>query len=347
MEELADLARDLVSRAVAAEVALGWAARGARWELSVGGATETIFDLASLTKPMLAIAVARSGLSRDAPLGDLVEEARGTATAEATIEMLLSHRSGLEANAPLYEPLLSGGTVDEREALARAAATRQTGPVACIYSDLGYVLAGEALARHVGAIDAGEAIEELVVAPLGLGDELGTARSLAARPIDFARRVAPTEIVPFRGGEVRGVVHDENAFALTGTGGSGHAGMFGTIRAVLAFACAADDAIERGAGPLAAGDMRWLVAERPGGSLRAGFDGKSEEGSSAGAIAGPRTYGHLGFTGTSFWIDPDARAAVALLTNRVHPTRDNLAIRVERPRVHDALFRLAARRRTS
>ena len=82
------------------------------------------------------------------------------------------------------------------------------------------------------------------------------------------------------------------------------------------------------------------MARRPaaGGTLRAGFDGKSAEGSSAGALAGPRTFGHLGFTGTSLWIDPDARAVVALLTNRVHPTRDHVAIRAARPRAHDALF---------
>ena len=72
--------------------------------------------------------------------------------------------------------------------------------------------------------------------------------------------------------------------------------------------------------------------------MRAGFDGKSPEDSSAGALAGPRTFGHLGFTGTSLWIDPDAGAVVALLTNRVHPTREHIAIRAARPGAHDALF---------
>jgi serine-type D-Ala-D-Ala carboxypeptidase len=86
------------------------------------------------------------------------------------------------------------------------------------------------------------------------------------------------------------------------------------------------------------------VRARPGGSLRAGFDGKSDEPgvrSSAGERAGPRTFGHLGFTGTSLWIDPDADAVVALLSNRVHPSRENVAIRALRPIVHDALFALA------
>jgi CubicO group peptidase (beta-lactamase class C family) len=78
--------------------------------------------------------------------------------------------------------------------------------------------------------------------------------------------------------------------------------------------------------------------------LRAGFDGKSADGSSAGTVLGARSFGHLGFTGTSLWIDPDARIVVALLTNRVCPTRDNVKIREARPRVHDALARLALSR---
>jgi len=84
--------------------------------------------------------------------------------------------------------------------------------------------------------------------------------------------------------------------------------------------------------------LEWLVRERPGGTLRAGFDGKSPAGSSAGSRLGPRSFGHLGFTGTSLWIDPDARIVVSLLTNRVCPTREHLAIRAARPWVHDALF---------
>jgi CubicO group peptidase (beta-lactamase class C family) len=71
--------------------------------------------------------------------------------------------------------------------------------------------------------------------------------------------------------------------------------------------------------------------------LRAGFDGKSAEGSSAGIVCGPRTFGHLGFTGTSLWIDPDAEIVAVLLTNRVHPARDNVKIREARPAAHDAL----------
>jgi len=315
-----------------------------------GGA---IFDLASLTKPMVAFAVARTGLDRARSLGSFLTEAHATPSEDVPLELLLAHRAGLEGHVPLYWPLTQGKKIDRRPALARAASARRAdvagspprGGFAPLYSDLGYLLAGEALARAERARDAGEVVELRVVAALELCDELGTARTLEARGIGFAERVVPTEIVGWRGGEVRGRVHDENAWALAGDGGEGHAGMFGTAGAVLAFGCAALDAVARRDGPLACGDVHWLVAERPGGTLRAGFDTKSEHGSSAGERAGPRTFGHLGFTGTSLWIDPDADAVVVILTNRVYSTRDNSKIRLARPLAHDALFTMAARAR--
>jgi serine-type D-Ala-D-Ala carboxypeptidase len=176
-----------------------------------------------------------------------------------------------------------------------------------------------------------------VCAPLGL--DVGSARLLKMRHADFAARCMPTETVPFRGGEVRGVVHDENAWALSGHGLSGHAGLFGTAASVARFGCALLDAWHgRSEGWLEAADLRPLLRGRPGGTLLAGFDGKSADQSSAGSLAGPRSFGHLGFTGTSLWCDPDADRALVLLTNRVCPTRNNPRIRAARPVVNDALF---------
>ena len=164
-------------------------------------------------------------------------------------------------------------------------------------------------------------------------------RDLAARGVPGP--FAPTEDVAWRGGLVTGAVHDENAWALTGDGGSGHAGLFGTADAVLTFGCAVLDALDRRSGPFGGHDLGWLVRARPGGTLRAGFDGKNLEGSSAGTRMGANSFGHLGFTGTSLWIDPDARIVVTLLTNRVNPTRDHVAIREARPWVHDLLWERA------
>jgi CubicO group peptidase (beta-lactamase class C family) len=340
-----EIARRIVADAVAPQCATGCAVRQeGRWRREVGGAADLLFDLASLTKPMTAVAVACAGIDRHMPLGALLPEARGTASEHVPLELLLAHRAGLEAHRALYAPLLGGEAVDVAAALREAAGARRPdadghAPVegfAPLYSDLGYLLAGEALARSVDARDAGGAIAGLVLDPLGMAEQAGTVRELAARGVRGP--FAPTEDVAWRGGPIVGAVHDENAWALTGEGGSGHAGIFGTVGAVLTFGAAVLDALE-GAGTAFrhAGDLGWLVRERPGGTLRAGFDGKSPEGSSAGDRLGPRSFGHLGFTGTSLWVDPDAKVVVALLTNRVCPTRHNHAIRRARPWVHDAL----------
>lgn len=339
-----EVARRIVQDGVAPMCAAGWARDGAE---ETGGAAEVLFDLASVTKPMTAVAFVLAGIDPATPLGDLLPDARGTASGRLPVELFLAHRAGLDAHRPLYAPLVRGEAVDAGAALREAAdarradasGERQPGPEGFppLYSDLGYALAGAALARCVGVRDAGEAVARLVLEPLGLAAQAGTVRELAARGVRGP--FAPTETVPWRGGPVVGAVHDENAWALTGLGGSGHAGIFGTAGAVLAFGLAV---LEWHAQPRFA----WLLRKRPGGTLRAGFDTKSPppEASSAGSIAGPRTFGHLGFTGTSLWIDPDARVVVTLLTNRVCPTRDHVAIRAARPWAHDRLFERARAR---
>jgi CubicO group peptidase (beta-lactamase class C family) len=330
-----EVARRIVEQGVSPACAAG-AAKGARAE--AGGAIDVLFDLASVTKPMTAFAFARAGVDRRAPLGMLLPEVRGTASEGVSVELLLAHRAGLDAHRTLFAPLLltPPGTVDRTAALREAADARRDDARGAppeegfppLYSDLGYALAGEALARAVGARDAGEAIGRLVLAPLGLSSRAGTIRDLEQAGV--IGPFAPTETVAWRGGEIRGAVHDENAWALTGKGGSGHAGIFATIDAVLAFGAAVLEVVDEPA-------FAWLFRERPGGTLRAGFDGKSAEGSSAGERMGPRSIGHLGFTGTSLWIDPDSGVVAALLTNRVCPTREHVAIRAARPWAHDAL----------
>jgi serine-type D-Ala-D-Ala carboxypeptidase len=330
----AGLAERIVREGVAPMAAAGWAACPRR---DVGGRTDVLFDLASVTKPMTAVAISRAHMDPARPLVTWLPEARGTASESMSLELLLSHRAGLDAHRTLYAPLLRGEPLDVTAALREAADARRTDASGAappqgfppLYSDLGFLLAGVALARAVGAVDAGEAIARLVLEPLRIADRAGTVRDLAARGLRGP--FAPTETVAWRGGAVMGAVHDENAWALTGLGGSGHAGIFGTVDAVLTFGLNVLEGIR-------SGELEWLVRERPGGTLRAGFDGKSPEGSSAGSRMGPRTVGHLGFTGTSLWIDPDAGVVVSLLTNRVCPTREHLAIRAARPWAHDALF---------
>jgi CubicO group peptidase (beta-lactamase class C family) len=316
-------------------------------------ASSSLFDLASVSKPVVACTAARlvAGGTIDLaqPLGSLLPEARGTASEQVSLELLLAHRAGLEAHRPYFAPVLAGQPVRAEQVLRSAAQTRRpecTGPAPeagfpPLYSDLGYLLVGAALeAATATPLDA--LVAQQVSVPLGL--ELGSARQLYAARASFARDVVPTEVTIARGGALRGVVHDDNAWALSGHGTSGHAGLFGTVEAVLGFGAELLSALEGRSAWLDQSVLWNLVKPRPGGTLRAGFDGKSEGASSAGSLAGPRTFGHLGFTGTSLWCDPGAGIATVLLTNRVCPTRDNPRIRAARPQVHDALFAMAGGR---
>jgi serine-type D-Ala-D-Ala carboxypeptidase len=236
-----------------------------------------------------------------------------------------------------------------RQALVEACSARRpecsgTPPgegFAALYSDLGYLLAGEALAAAGGsALD--ELVREQVAGPLGL--DVGSARQWLARDRSFAARVAPTETIGWRGGPITGIVHDENAWAIAGHASAGQAGLFGTAESVLRFGCALLDVLAGlDGGWLGAGDLEILIGERPGSSLRAGFDGRSRGSSAAGAHAGPGSFGHLGFTGTSLWCDPDAQIVTVLLTNRVCPSRDDVRLRAARPRIQDALYAVAER----
>jgi len=316
---------------------------------------ESPFDLASVSKPFVAAALARLAqagrLDLQAPLGALLGEAHAGASSTCSLELLLSHRAGLFAHRTLYAPLLEGRAFDRGQALTIAANARRsecsgqppTAGFPPLYSDLGYILAGDAAERLLGR-PLDELVFDEVCDPLGL--TLGSARQRLHRSSSFLGEVVPTEHVPWRGGELVGAVHDDNAWALAGHGLSGQAGLFGSAEAVARFGAAILDALAgRNRAWLGQSSAEWLVSGRPGGTLRAGFDGKAHTASSAGERCGPRTFGHLGFTGTSLWCDPDADVAAALLSNRVNlkREREGPTIRDVRPQVHDLLFDLAER----
>lgn len=300
----------------------------------------TVYDLASVTKVFTALlavtAAARGEVDLGAPLAATLTEVTGASVARCTLDAMLSHRAGLTPWIAAYDGVDASRAGDD-DARARVLAAVARAPLGeagvARYSDLGYILAGEALARALGApLDA--LITTRVLRPLGVDGAIAY-RGVGPRWRDDS--VAPTERCAWRGRVVRGEVHDENAYALGGV--CGHAGLFGDAvalaragRVVLEVLKGRSDALPRG--PVAA-----MLAPRPGGTHRLGWDGRSPEGSSAGALTSAETFGHLGFTGTSLWCDPARDVAIALVTNRVHPTREGVGIRTLRPRVHDAIIR--------
>jgi len=309
----------------------------------------TPFDLASLTKPLVALTLARlerrAALARTELLGEVVPALAKTPAGSAPLDLLASHRAGLEAHQQLHLALERGEYVDRDAAFLSAACALRSGcegrpPIegfSPIYSDMGYLLLGLAIeTRMCASLDA--VVQAEVLAPLGLIGRIGSARQLAVHDSRFMQRVAPTEHVAFRGGVVRGAVHDENAFALSADAISGHAGLFGDAEAVLAVGQAVLAASRSDDGWLGPRDLEPLLKPRAGGSLLAGFDARGADRPSCGSRLGPRTFGHLGFTGTSVWIDPGCDFVGVLLTNRVHPTRDHIAIRAARPAAYDAMF---------
>ncbi len=302
----------------------------------------TRYDLASLTKPVTALAVVRLAARGRLSLGSTVREwipgAKGSWVGGCTLEALFSHRAGLPDWMGLFAEIPTADLGTPRAmgvALERISAAPQQGSPGIVrYSDLGYIVAGEALARAEG-ISLSQVLRAEVLAPVGI-DASVMFRGTGEQWIDPA--IAKTEDCPWRGRTLQGEVHDENAWALGGT--AGHAGLFGTASDLAALGrCFLDALLERDEGWIDGPSARAMVEPRDGGTHRFGWDGKSAEGSSSGARMDPTSFGHLGFTGTSLWCDPVADVAVALVSNRVHPTRENTAIRALRPLLHDAVMR--------
>lgn len=314
---------------------------------------DTPYDLASLTKPFVAVTalrlVQRGQLDLDAAAARYLPELEGTPGGEASIAALLSHRAGLSPWGSLYREVEGQyGSDEARRAMLRMAATRldpAPGGPGSVYSDLGYLVAGEAIARA-----GGDRLERVVrrelTAPLGIhGDVYYAAELSEAALLGLSVRAAPTERCSLRQAVVRAQVHDENCFAFGGI--AGHAGLFGTARGVLAFGEAMLEAYAGRSTWLDSALVRFALRPLPGGGHVIGWDTRNELGSSAGSHLSKSAFGHLGFTGTSIWCDPLLELCAVLLTNRVHPTRDNIQIREFRPRFHDAVVSLIGQARAS
>ena len=316
----------------------------------------TLYDLASLTKPLatvtsLVLLMQQGRCQLDDRVTHHLPECAGSQIEGATIWHLLTHSSGLPGWRGFYERLSPDGTVPrsraERDrakqsvlALIAAEAPVYERGTRSLYSDLGFMLLGIIVERCSGRSLA-ELFWERIRGPLG---DPRAEFVLAERVHEFVERsrdmggVAATEVDQWRGRMLCGEVHDQNAGALGGE--AGHAGLFGTAEAVLAVT---GEWIHAYHGRKAILDQAIVheftrrQMDQTTSSWALGWDTPSGR-SSAGRHFHPESFGHLGYTGTSIWVDPVAELEVVLLSNRVHPTSKNDAIREFRPLVHDLVY---------
>ena len=295
----------------------------------------TVYDLASLTKvigltTVLMMAVDSGLIALDSPVQRYVPAFAGRNKSRVTVRMLLAHASGLPDWRPLYKETTTRG-----EAFARA----DTTPLDTLpgsrytYSDLGaMVLTQAAETAYRQRLDS--VLADQVFIPLGM------TSSCFLPPDSWLGRIAPTENDPWRGRILRGEVHDENAARLDGV--SGHAGLFSSAADLLRFGDWLLGAARTGSitPKISARTVAAFLTIQniPAGSSRAlGWDTPPGAGSSA--ALSPTSFGHTGFTGTSIWIDPSRELVIVLLSNRVHPSRDNNRIGAVRRGVADRVVR--------
>jgi CubicO group peptidase (beta-lactamase class C family) len=297
--------------------------------------TSSLFDLASLTKVVASTAMAmilyeRGLLDLEAPVTAIVPEFNSagddSSRREVTLRMLLAHSSGL----PAYEKLFLRAKT--REALLRAALTVElaaTPGARAEYSDIGFIILGVALERL-----ADESLDVFcqreIFGPLGMTHTtFNPAKALKDS-------IPPTaDDRTFRHRVIQGEVQDENASVVGGI--AGHAGLFSTAEDLALFA----HTMLNGGRPILRPSTVELFSRResaPTGTSRAlGWDTPSAP-SQSGKYLSSRSFGHLGYTGTSLWIDPERQLSITLLTNRTWPDCQNQAIKQVRPAFHDAVI---------
>jgi CubicO group peptidase (beta-lactamase class C family) len=301
---------------------------------------ETVFDLASLTKPLATtlatmMLVQQGRLDLDRPACDYWAPIKGQGKERITVRHLLSHRSGLPAWRPyhLFFRNFSPETCQRRfqEAISAESLSAIPGE-RTEYSDVGFWVL-QWIVEQVAQLPMDRFVEDAIYGPLSV------------RPLFFNRvgrqasfPYAATELCPLRGRLLTGEVHDDNAHALGGV--AGHAGLFGNAAAVWALL---QELLLAAAGQMAHSlfdrdCIRGFFERQANSSWCLGFDTPAESGSSAGHSFEPGSVGHLGYTGTSFWMDRVRETIVILLSNRVHPCRYNLAIKAFRPHLHDAVM---------
>jgi beta-N-acetylhexosaminidase len=297
---------------------------------------ETMYDIASLTKVVATTSCVmrlydEGKLALDDPVIKYIPQFGANGKSKITIRNLLLHNSGLPAFKQLF--LTVRLPQELLDSVYASALVYRTGD-STIYSDFGFITLG----KIVEAI-TGMPLDQYAKA--AFFDPLGMTRTMYNPPESLWVNAAPTEHdTIWRKSLARGVVHDENAAALGGV--SGHAGLFSSAPDLAVLAqMLLNNGSYAGVQYLKPQTVKLFTTKAtPSSNRMLGWDAKTVGGySSAGSLFSGSSFGHLGFTGTSIWIDPERKIFVILLTNRVHPTRANTKIIQIRPAVHDAVVK--------
>ena len=306
---------------------------------------DTIFDLASLTKPLttalcLMKLVDQNVILLDQPLSEQITSSPLNDKKAITPRQLLNHSAGFEDWKPFYRDLIHYKMEERkrvlRKWLAEAPFKYQPGKD-YIYSDLGFMFLAWLIEEASGKL-MHHFVEDHFYRPLSLKRTFLAQRS--SLKVFEKMMFAPTEDCPWRKRVIQGEVHDENAFALGGY--SGHAGLFGVADEVYGivnllrehYHGERDDYLK----PETVREFFRRQNRVDGRTWALGWDTPSPWDSSSGSYFSPNSVGHLGFTGTSIWMDLDRDIIVVFLTNRVHPTRNNEKIKEFRPKIHNLIM---------
>ncbi len=307
---------------------------------------ETIFDLASLTKPLattLAIMklVDEDLLGLDITISSLIRPFPWKDKADLTPRLLLNHSAGLTDWKPFYLEIIKYPIEDRKPALRRLImeeplyAEPKKIP---IYSDLGFMLL-EWIIEIITGQDLSSFLNSTFYRPLGLKNLY--LDHITADAVHEKDLFAATEYCQWRREIIQGQVHDENAYALGGY--SGHAGLFGTALDIFTLTNKLNKVYHGyGSGPLKTKTVRTFFSRQgiaQGSTWALGWDTPSEKNSSSGNYFNSNSIGHTGFTGISIWIDLKKDITVIFLTNRIHPSRSNEKIKDFRPELHNLIMR--------
>lgn len=300
---------------------LTWSSRSARPD------ERTIYDLASLTKPIVLatgamVLVDEGKLDLDARVVDILPEFAGRGKERVLVHHLLSHTAGIPAGRRLW---VTASSADEAWRQVLRSPVQLPPGHTMTYSDLGAMIMGKVIEK-VSGMPLDEFARARIFEPLGMHDTF-------YRPADSLKaRIAPTEVGPPRGYPLRGEVHDESAWRLGGV--AGHAGLFSTAHDLAIFAqMMANKGTVNGVRLVADSTVRRFTREVKTKRTLGWELANLERGS--GEFLSPNAYGHTGYTGTSIWIDPDRQLFIVFLTNRAHDPRSRRSLTVIADVRHD------------